>query len=346
MRLGELKIEVTNRCPLKCMHCSTGSESGLRSLLSLSDIKRLIGQAYDLGCRKIFFSGGEPLFYPYIESLIEHCHSKRLETKLYSTGIESDQPFQPIGIERLRYLNSRGLESIAFSLYASEHHIHDLITDSPGSFIATATAIQNAVLAGMETEVHFVATRLNIGELARLSDFLSILGVKRISVLRFVPQGRGKYNSEGLIPTDTDFLKLREIIVSIRQRSQVSLRLGSPFNFLLLGSPSACTSGRDRMIIDAHGLAHPCDALKQVAFSDRFNNALITPLKQIMDKDSLFSQVRQLCTSPECKACPDFKICRGGCLAQAILSNGGPCAGRDPACLRILGEGADTFESI
>jgi radical SAM protein with 4Fe4S-binding SPASM domain len=231
-------------------------------------------------------------------------------------------------------LKARGLDSIAFSLYSSRQKVHDHITNTPGSFAASVEAIRNSVRSGITTEVHFVATKINIIELDQLSDFVLTLGVRHISVLRFVPQGRGNCNSEQLIPSSQDFKILRATIAAIREKSPVSLRLGSPFNFLLLGHPAACTTGTDRMIIDAHCLAHPCDALKRVALPDRCNDAMTTPLIQIMDKDSVFRTIRNSRFPASCKSCPDLKICRGGCPAQRFLINGDKGTGRDPGCLR------------
>lgn len=333
-KLHELKIEITNRCPLKCIHCSTGTESGQGSFLPLPLIQTFVAQAYELGCRRILFSGGEPLLHPHLETLIEHCYSKQFGTKIYTTGIQSAVSFHPVGIEKLKYLHSKGLKDAAFSLYSSRSRIHDLITDTSGSFEGTVAAIKNAVKAGIRTEVHFVAVRQNIDELLQLPDFVMKLGISRISVLRFVPQGRGECNAEKLIPSATDYVRLRDIIATIRVRSPISLRLGSPFNFLLQGSPSRCNTGKDRMIIDAHGLAHPCDALKQVKLPIRYNDAALTPLDQIMEQDPLFRTARKSRLPGACKACPDLTICRGGCPAQRILASGSSAPQKDPACLR------------
>ena len=334
MKLRELKIEITNCCPLNCLHCSTGSEGGLKSILFQPEIERIVDQAYELGCRKILFSGGEPLTHPHLDTLIEVCHRRGLKTKLYSCGIESIGSLQPVSFEKLKYLKAKGLDEVAFSLYSSRAKIHDQITDTPGSFVETVNAIDNSLRAGVAAEVHFVATKKNITELGQLSDFVLSIGIRHISVLRFVPQGRGRGNSGQLIPTSHDFGVLRASIAAIRQTSHVKLRLGSPFNFLLLGYPSICTTGTDRMIIDANGLAHPCDALKQIATQDRCNDTRTASLIQIMDVDSLFKTTRDTCSPTPCKSCPHFNICRGGCPAQRIMANGSLGGGRDPGCLR------------
>ena len=60
--LDFLWLELTNRCNLQCVHCYTESHphSGDRDLLTTHDYDRLMREAYDLGCRKLQFIGGEP----------------------------------------------------------------------------------------------------------------------------------------------------------------------------------------------------------------------------------------------------------------------------------------------
>jgi len=335
MNLRELKIEITNQCLLNCVHCSTGAASGLNSFLPRSAIKNLIDQACDLGCHEIFFSGGEPLLHPDIDFFIEILASKSIQNKLYTTGIIKLSPPAPISLEKLKVLKTHGLSQLAFSLYSARSHVHDSITLVPDSFSATVTAIRNAIKLDIITEIHFVAMRKLIEELPPLTRFVDKLGVRKISILRFVPHGRGKKSAPELTPTTSDFRKLRKIIISLRQENtNITFRLGSPFNFLLLGSPTPCTTGFDRMIIDADGFAYPCDALKQVKLVNQHNNILRNPLSQVLKKGTLFQMVRSATIPEFCIACPKVKECSGGCLAQRLLSVGDPSLQADPGCLR------------
>jgi uncharacterized radical SAM superfamily Fe-S cluster-containing enzyme len=70
--LDFLWLELTNRCNLQCVHCYTDSHphSGDRDILTKRDYESLMIQAYELGCRKLQFIGGEPqlntAFYPLL----------------------------------------------------------------------------------------------------------------------------------------------------------------------------------------------------------------------------------------------------------------------------------------
>lgn len=335
MNLRELKIEITNQCLLNCVHCSTGATSGLNSFLPRSTIENLVEQAYKLGCREIFFSGGEPLLHPDLDFFLQILASKRIHNKLYTTGITKLAPPLPISLEKLKILKDHGLSQLAFSLYSAKPDVHDSVTSIPDSFRATVTAIRNAIKLNIITEIHFVAMRQLIRELPSLTTFVDKLGVRKISVLRFVPQGRGKESAAELTPTTSDFRKLRKTIIALRQeKPNITFRLGSPFNFLLLGSLTPCTTGFDRMIVDADGFAYPCDALKQVKVANQYNNVLNDSLSRVIENAPLFQMVRHATIPESCTPCPKVKECFGGCLAQRLLTVGDPSLQADPGCLR------------
>jgi len=346
MHLHELKIEITNRCLLNCIHCSTCAKADLNSFLPFSAIERLISQAQELGCRGIHFSGGEPLLHPELLSLFKRVSAGGGIGKLYTTGIVDLTPPSPISLIRLSELKAYGLTHLAFSLYSAHDSIHDSITLVPGSFAATVKAIKYALQLGITTEIHFVVIRELIEGLPLLADFAENLGIQKVSLLRFVPQGRGEGLAPELAPEPEDLIHLRNIILDLRNRKcNSAFRLGSPFNCLRLGSPAPCTTGSDRMLIDADGFAYPCDALKQVKTVDKSNSALEYPLLQILRDAPLFQLVRNAAIPLACQTCSDYSYCLGGCLAQRLLAGKDLSIQLDPACLNH-GETRELFERM
>lgn len=71
--LEELKIEVTYKCPLSCVHCS--SNAGASNDLNISEAKclEIIHQAKEMGVKEIAFSGGEPLIWSGLSNCIRLC---------------------------------------------------------------------------------------------------------------------------------------------------------------------------------------------------------------------------------------------------------------------------------
>src|SRR5208337_4046518 len=89
------------------------------------------------------------------------------------------------------------------------------------------------------------------------------MGVKRISVLRLVPQGRGHQEKDKQL-NHLSNLELRKIIKEIRAAGQ-DVRLGSPYNFLMLRDKPQCRSGIDRLTIGPDLRIFPCDAFKHIS---------------------------------------------------------------------------------
>lgn len=85
LKLKEVKIEVTHRCKLKCLHCS--SESSSNSLeMSEEQCRRIVTQAIEMGVEEIALSGGEPLLWHSLENVIKATAKEDLRISIYSSG--------------------------------------------------------------------------------------------------------------------------------------------------------------------------------------------------------------------------------------------------------------------
>ena len=78
MRLKEITIEITQRCPNYCIHCSSLSSLNCSTQLSFDDIRNVIDDAVSLGAELICISGGEPFMHPQITDIIRYVHSKQV----------------------------------------------------------------------------------------------------------------------------------------------------------------------------------------------------------------------------------------------------------------------------
>lgn len=337
MRLTEVKVEITNKCLLNCVHCSTGCNASTVSVLPQPLIEKVVKEAVALGCQNFLLSGGDPLLHPGLGSLLNFLSSRNVQVKIYTTGIVDDNPTSCVSKERLEELKAAADFGFAFSLYSSDRTQHDAVTGVKGSFEATVQAMRNATATDIGTEVHFVALRDTIPGFPSLVDFLDDLGISQISVLRFVPQGRGKDNAEAIRPGPEDFQRLRKLIVrEKKRRPRIKIRVGSPFNILLIGNPQPCTTATDRMIVDADGFAYPCDALKRVSIGHKMSDVSRDSLSEILERGPLFRAVRMESIPDSCRQCQQVNQCRAGCLAQRLLSGGSLETCVDPGCLHAL----------
>ena len=332
-RLGSLKIELTYRCPLKCSHCSSDAWHGHPTTMQKADCMRIIDAAAAMGVTEVAFSGGEPLVCDYLAEAVEAASGNKMTVSLYTAG-NTD------GVEQtFKGLSERGLGRVVFSVYSDTESTHDRVTRVPGSLSATLSAMAAAGKCGLTTEVHFVPLASTFSEVEGVCRLAGRLGAQTVSVLRFMPQGRGKHMRDE-IPTKRHNVMLRNEILRLR-RCGFHIRTGSPYNFLMLEEQPHCGAAVDRLTILPDLRIAPCDAFKQFKADDVVGDASYSSLASATlgdcwTKSPYLNAVRAVVLSSSegtCGSCSARGKCRGGCLGQKLATFG--CLSRrpDPACL-------------
>ncbi|MGD0643587.1 MAG: radical SAM protein [Candidatus Bathyarchaeia archaeon] len=329
----DLTIEVTKKCPLDCLICS--SEAGLpyKKELSTSQIKKVIKEAKELGTKNVCFSGGEPFEQPDIVELCQYAKSLALEVHVYTSGNTRNKCnlLCPISEDLLIQVKD-SIDKIIVGLQGPNAESHESITRVRGSFENAISSIEKAAKNCIPVEIHFVPVRLNYKLLPEMVNFSKKTGIVRVSVLRFVPQGRGKIYSNLLSLNKDELLSLKNILASIAKSSSPRVRIGAPFAVLGV-SQSACTAGENRATIRADGLVFPCEALKQMSFTS--NNLNLQNLKEIWENSQVFRDARNFNSTARngaCSKCNKFERCRGGCPAQSLNQRYALSNFSDPYC--------------
>jgi radical SAM protein with 4Fe4S-binding SPASM domain len=334
--LHELKIELTQHCPLACVHCSTNSTRKQTSALPLDLVLRLLREGAELGVSKVVFTGGEPLTAESLFKALCLAASLGLHSTVYTSGI-LDNALTPMSASLAADLVRMGVGRFIFSLYSHRPEIHDSVTRY-GSHASTLTALENAVEVGVPVEIHFVAMRRNFRDLPGVVVLADAIGVEKVSVLRFVPQGRGRnIVHQDDLGTD-EFTELAQSISSLRQHySHVTIRAGSPFNILGLGNVP-CNAAQDVLVINHRGDVFPCDAFKNVHYADEdFGSVTTKSLRDVWEHSVFLNHVRSVLASrpgETCGACHLSRSCQSGCLAQKVIREGWDAVkSPDPQCI-------------
>jgi len=342
--LEEIKIELTGDCPLACAHCSSNAYPGNPVQLPREVVLSLVSQAAELHAQSIVFSGGEPLVWPWLGNAVSECARHGLCCSIYSTGINLTDD----GGQEILALTKCGLNKVIFSLYSPRKEYHEEITRKSGSFDKTIAAIRVTGNGDIEREMHFVPFTRNYKHLVELVELAKGSGIKKVSILRFVPQGRGavlKKSREMLMKKET--MELRSLILDCRKRYDVEIRLGSPYNIMMLNEDVECIAARRTLSISPNGNIHPCDAFKNIGpydigLEDPYNSILSHSLKECWEQSEYLKAIRRYLTTPfeePCSSCPHLEYCKSGCLAQKIIEQesiegGGIVKRPDPLCLR------------
>lgn len=331
INLHEMKIEVTQKCPMNCIHCSSEANINKNRQLDENLVIRLVKDAKSLGVKEIIFSGGEPLEWAPLCKCIKLCKDLDVKACVYTTCYQFTQDDEL----KKEFINS-GVDSIVVSLFGANQNEHEKVTRVYGSFERTIQGIKMLSQAGINVSVHFVAMKQNWRQLAGVVQIAEKLKVKKVSILRFVPHGRGEIVKDIQNLNKEELKELKREIIRLRKNPNVFIRVGSPFNILSLETDVDCEAGICRIIIGSDGIAYPCDAFKNVVPDGKHISIYDGSLKDIWEKSEYLNDIRQkleqgLCST--CKTCINNLKCKGGCLAQKIIRFNGRYNIPDPDCI-------------
>ncbi len=334
--LKELCIEVTGKCLMNCVHCSSSCTQFNNQELSIDKIREVLKEAKSLGTQVIQLSGGEPLLHPQISNIINEA-KKDFDVRLYTSGYLGD--INGIPQNELSKYADHNLDKIIFNLQGSDSNAHEQITKTPGSFNSVIRSIKNAKELGLWVGIHFVPMKLNFDELRNVAQLCKELHVDELAILRFVSQGRGKVNQRSLELDQKEFnqLLLDVVLLKNQYKDYFRLRTGCPMNFCSLidkaMTPVKCKVGLSTLLINYDGNIVPCPAFKQTDDFDLGNISNIS-LGKIWQHSQILSQLRSLnCKEIDgCNNCHDLEYCQGRCVAQRYHKYGDINRGPDPLC--------------
>jgi radical SAM protein with 4Fe4S-binding SPASM domain len=100
LRLGYLRMELTERCNNDCIHCLVNlpleDERAKATELNTSAVQRVLDQASALGCLKVNFTGGEPLLRHDMKELYAYARELGLIIVLFTNGRLLDESWMEI----------------------------------------------------------------------------------------------------------------------------------------------------------------------------------------------------------------------------------------------------------
>ena len=159
--------------------------------------------------------------------------------------------------ERVKML---GLDKIVFDWQATDEDIDNELMGRKGLNTYLMSSIIRAKEVGLNVDVHFMPMKPNYREFPNIIECLEIAGVKNISVLNFVPQGRGRQNQNELMLNQEELREFEDILKREQKKYDGNIRIGIPLN----GKMShMCIAGTEKLDIKYDGTVLPCPAFKE-----------------------------------------------------------------------------------
>lgn len=190
-QLDFLWLELTNQCNLQCSHCyaESGPHTANRDTLTRSQYEGLIAEAYEIGCRRLQFIGGEPTLNRDLLDLI------RLSSDTGYKFIEVFTNLTRLSDDLLQCFGKYQVQ-VATSVYASSSSTHDLITRVNGSFDKTIHNLRRLMAAGIPVRAGVIEMNENAGQTEKTIRFLRSIGVQNVGRDRIRQFGRANSNNQ------------------------------------------------------------------------------------------------------------------------------------------------------
>jgi len=253
------------------------------------DLLKMVEYSKSLGIRTVVFTSGVTRSKgPSLEDVqyLVKERDKRLEEvnrlepdneflkkmiNRYYDKLLNPSAISSIPKETLIQLLYLGLDKIVFDYQAYEYETdHYLMGRNEESRMALLKSLVTASQIGLDIDVHFVPMKPNYKEIGDILEMLEIDEAKNISLLNFLPQGRGRLNEKELQLTEEEKDEFFRILEKAQEKFSGHIRVGIP----LQGEDShLCNAGLEKLDIKFDGTVLPCPAFKEITLEEceRFN---------------------------------------------------------------------------
>lgn len=259
--LSEISIEILQRCPNRCIYCSSHSNPQATHIISFEIIKNIIDDAKSLGCKTVCLSGGEPFLHPQILDIISYIAKQQLICYVYTSGIYmKDEVYSSLPNEYIEAI--RGMvDKVIFNVEADSSTLYDQIMGTDvGGFDMMKKSINECLSSGLVVETHVVPMQVNFKHLKSIFEMCYQLGVSKVSILRLVLQGRALVNLSLVKLTGEGSREVTKLIKALKEAYKGKVRIGLPYSDS--NCRIYCKAASDKINVRYDGNVYPCEVFK------------------------------------------------------------------------------------
>jgi pyrroloquinoline quinone biosynthesis protein E len=322
-----LVLELTYRCPLKCVWCNNPLDFDRYGELTTEEWKDVLRQARALGSLQLGFSGGEPMLRDDVEELVEYATSLGYYTNLITSGVG-------LTAARLHALKRAGLKQIQLSLQSADRALTNELVGAKAHDLKMETAYRIKSL-GFPMVLNVPVVRQNIDQVERILKTAEDIGVDYLELANIQYYNWALLNREALLPSREQILRAEAAVNAARARLGKRMTIYFVIPDYYEGRPKACMNGWGtiHLTIAPDGAALPCQEVRVIQGLE-FPTVREKPLAWIWNESPLFRKFRGDDWMKEpCRSCTEKAKDFGGCRCQAFLLTG-DAANCDPACSR------------
>jgi len=167
-------IEISRRCPLKCVHCYNnlpmGDMDAKRGELTYSEHCRILDELAEAGCLWILYTGGEIFARKDFLDIYTYAKKKGFLITLFTNGTLITPQIADYLVEWRPF-------SIEITLYGRSRETYERLTGIPGSYDRCLRGIHLLLDRGLPLKLKSVAISVNKHEVGAMKKFAGELGV-------------------------------------------------------------------------------------------------------------------------------------------------------------------------
>lgn len=338
VRFGEIQVEITGRCNMKCQHCRGAFDTS--GDMPMDQILKIIrfGRQFSINCSQIVLSGGEPLLHKDFFKIIEMVRSNGGDELTLTTN---GSLFKRKHIQAINDLNFKGA-MISVSLDSLDSLEHDSFRGYKKAFQKARNAIDLIISEKSPTTIISLRMTLRphqLDDIPAMVDFAFNLGCERVSLSSVCPSGKAM-SDKTLWMNSTEKKKFIETIFSLRKNYPPEFRIDTndPLKCLVRGYSDlggqgeivfdGCPAAAVTFNVNANGDLTPCSLLN-VPIMNIFR-LTIEEMTKIYRNSEIVKNMLDMNLGGKCGKC-DKKYQCGGCRARAFAESG-DYMGEDPHC--------------
>lgn len=300
-----ISIEITKKCPLRCIHCYT--EAGEGTYIPYEKLENILMQAMELGVVDIQLTGGEVFEYKGIVELL----------------LKYSKAFNSIQINTSGYLLNdkiicalKGIKNIFWRISLDgDETVHNEIRKNQYAFKKATQAIKSLSENGACVYVIMSIGTINVEYIDYVIDLSYSLGAQAFMYGYILQKGRAEKNL--ILSTQT----ILEINKQIKEKAEYYVGKGftvankeeSVTDYISGENVHSCGLGHNQISIMADGSIFPCLSV-DIPMGNIYKNTI----KEIVESDICEYFRHKL---PPCKdTCQDCELLAEccGCIAHAF----------------------------
>ncbi len=298
-------VEVCYTCNEKCVHCCLDNHN--QRGMSLKQYEMLFDQMVTAGTFFVILTGGEPFTRKDFMDIVRAARKRRLSVTIFTNGtLLSEKDISDIA--------KLFVQDVHVSIYSTNEKVHDSITQIPGSFRKSISAIRAMVKEGINVRIKCPLMLANANDISNLVKMAESLGAKMQFATTITARNDGDISTHKLQMSDRQLVKAikhsavsENISVSVRDKDD--------------GNSVPCDTILNGGAIDPRGNVFPCNQWRICG-----GNVLHDNFGKIWKESEVFTAFRQirLRNLVKCQTCEIFNYCTR-CPGLALLEDNDIC---------------------